>query len=79
MMMKLQQLQVLVAVIDHGGIRAAARQLHLSQAAITKSMRSLEESAGTPLLVRKSRGVGLTAGLRPARTRQERTAKVGEE
>ena len=60
MTMKLQQLQVLVAVVDHGGIRAAARHLNVSQAAVTKSMRSLEDSAGTSLLVRKSRGVGLT-------------------
>ncbi|WBY01229.1 LysR substrate-binding domain-containing protein [Ramlibacter tataouinensis] len=55
--MKLQQLQVLVHVVDHGGIRAAARQLHLSQAAVTKSMRLLEEVAGVSLLRRGSRGV----------------------
>lgn len=58
--MKLQQLQTLVAVVEHGGIRAAARQLHLSQAAVTKSMRLLEDEAGVPLLVRRSRGVDLT-------------------
>ena len=60
MTMKLQQLQVFVAVIDHGGIRAAARQLNVSQAAVTKSMRLLEESAGVPLLTRKTRGVTVT-------------------
>ena len=65
MTMKLQQLQVLVAVVDHGGIRAASRHLHLSQAAVTKSMRSLEEAAGVSLLLRKARGVTLTeAGQR---------------
>lgn len=58
--MKLQQLEALVAVVDQGGIRAAARALHLSQAAVTKSMRLLEEQAGTPLLVRRARGVTLT-------------------
>ena len=63
--MKLQQLQVLVAVVEQGGIRAAARALHLSQAAVTKSMRLLEEEAGVPLLLRRSRGVDLTeAGAR---------------
>ncbi|BDI07113.1 LysR family transcriptional regulator [Sphaerotilus microaerophilus] len=63
--MKLQQLQILVAVVEHGGIRAAARALHLSQAAVTKSMRLLEEEAGVPLLLRRSRGVDLTeAGTR---------------
>ena len=58
--MKLQQLQVLIAVVDTGGIRAAARQLNVSQAAVTKAMKSLEETAGTPLLFRKARGVTLT-------------------
>lgn len=63
--MKLQQLQVLVAVIDAGGIRAAARHLNVSQAAVTKAMKSLEETAGTPLLLRRARGVTLTeAGTR---------------
>jgi len=58
--MKLQQLQVLVAVVEQGSIRAAARHLSLSQAALTKSMRLLEEEVNTPLLVRRSRGVDLT-------------------
>ena len=63
--MTLQQLQALVAVVDAGGIRAAAKHLHLSQAAVTKSMRLLEAEAGVPLLVRRSRGVDLTeAGQR---------------
>lgn len=63
--MKLHHLQALVAVIDHGGIRAAARALHLSQAALTKSLRQLEDDAAMPLLRRHSRGVGLTeAGVR---------------
>ncbi len=63
--MKLQQLECLVAVVDHGSIRAAARHLHLSQAAVTKSMRLLEEDAGTALLLRRSRGVDITeAGRR---------------
>lgn len=63
--MKLQQLELLAAVVDHGGIRAAARGLQLSQAAVTKALRQLEQEAGVPLLVRKPRGVLLTdAGAR---------------
>lgn len=54
-----------MAVVEHGGIRAAARALNVSQAAVTKSMRLLEDEAGTPLLIRRTRGVALTeAGLR---------------
>jgi LysR family transcriptional regulator, regulator of abg operon len=63
--MKLHQFEALVAVVEHGGIRAAARALNVSQAAVTKSMRLLEDEAATPLLIRRTRGVALTqAGLR---------------
>lgn len=63
--MKLHQLQALVGVVEHGSIRAAAREMHLTQAALTKSLRLLEEEAGVALLVRQSRGVVLTgAGQR---------------
>jgi LysR family transcriptional regulator, regulator of abg operon len=58
--MKFHQLQALVAVVDHGGIRAAARELFLSQAAVTKALRLLEEECAVPLLIRRSRGVDLT-------------------
>lgn len=62
---KLQQLEVLLAVVEHGGIRAAARALCVSQAAVTKSIRVLEQQAGTALLIRKARGVLVTdAGQR---------------
>ncbi len=63
--MKLQQLEVFVTVVEQGGIRAAARQMQVSQAAVTKSMRLLEQEAGLPLLLRRSRGIALTdAGTR---------------
>lgn len=63
--MKLHQLQALVAVASQGSIRAAAREMHLTQAALTKSLRLLEEEAGVALLLRQSRGVVLTeAGQR---------------
>lgn len=63
--MKLHQLQALVAVVEHGSIRAAAREMHLTQAALTKALRLLEEETGQALLMRQSRGVVLTeAGQR---------------
>lgn len=63
--MKLHQLQALVAVAEHGGIRAAARALPLTQAALTKALRQLEEDHGVALFVRKASGVQLTeAGQR---------------
>ena len=65
MTLRLHQLRALVGVVEHGGIRAAARNLHLSQAALTKSLRQLGEDAGVALIQRGSRGVVLTdAGQR---------------
>lgn len=50
--MKFYQLQALVSVVDHGGFRAAAHALSLSQVAVTKAIQTLEEECGTQLLVR---------------------------
>ena len=58
--MKLHQLQALAAVADAGSIRAAARVLELSQAAVTKALRELEAELRLPLLQRTARGVALT-------------------
>lgn len=65
MTMKLHQIQALVAVADAGSIRAAARLVGLSQAAVTKALRELESEARLPLLSRTASGVALTeAGQR---------------
>jgi DNA-binding transcriptional LysR family regulator len=61
MSMKLHQIQALVAVADAGSIRAAARVVGLSQAAVTKALRELESEARLPLLSRTASGVALTA------------------
>lgn len=58
--MKLHQLSSLVAIADAGGIRGAARALNASPAAITKSLRQLEESVQMSLVLRTSSGVTLT-------------------
>ncbi|KWR75063.1 LysR family transcriptional regulator [Cupriavidus sp. IDO] len=63
--MKLHQLQALSAVADAGSIRAAARLLGLSQAAVTKALRELESEVQLSLLHRTARGVAFTeAGQR---------------
>jgi len=58
--LKLHQLQALIAVADSGGIRSAARGLGLSQAAITRALRELEEEQGLALLSRHAGGARLT-------------------
>ena len=62
--MRLTQIRDFLAVVERGGIRAAARQLGVSQPTITKSVRGLEDELGVQLLGRNSRGVVLTASGR---------------
>lgn len=55
--MKLAFIQAFVAVVKAGSIHAAARELALSQPALSKSLRMLEEELATPLLIRSINGV----------------------
>lgn len=58
----LRQLQYYVAVAELGSISAAAKQCHISQAAMSQSMDELERAVGSQLLVRRrARGIVLTA------------------
>lgn len=59
--MKVHQLRYLVALATEGGIRAAARALHVSQATVTQGLRELEADTQVSLLHRRSGGVVLTA------------------
>lgn len=61
----LHQMRVLVTVMDQGGFAAAARELRLSPAAVTRSIAALEAQLGASLLQRNTRMVRATeAGLR---------------
>jgi LysR family transcriptional regulator, regulator of abg operon len=57
---KLSQIEAFVAAADAGSIRAAARVLRLSQPAVTKALRALEDELGAALLRRTARGIELT-------------------
>ena len=58
--MKLNQLREVVAIGEHGSIRAAARQLAIGQPALTRSLAELERELGASLFERRSRGVVAT-------------------
>jgi DNA-binding transcriptional LysR family regulator len=58
---QLDELRTFCAAVDLGGIGRAAQRLHLSQPAVSKRLKALEELAGAPLLERSSRGVSMTA------------------
>jgi molybdate transport repressor ModE-like protein len=56
----LRLLRSFLAVAQCGKISTAAKQLHLSQPAVTAHLRRLEEIVGRPLISRSTRGVKLT-------------------
>lgn len=58
--MKLQHVEVLVAIADAGSMRGAAELLGKSQPALTKIVRQVEEDLGGAVFQRSSRGVFMT-------------------
>ncbi|HVY56481.1 MAG TPA: LysR family transcriptional regulator, partial [Xanthobacteraceae bacterium] len=52
-----RQFQNLLMVIEKGSLGKAAEALHISQPALTKSMRRLEDQLGVPLFYRDARGM----------------------
>lgn len=57
---KVNQLQALKQVARSGSIRAAARELGQSQPALSRTLRELEQTLGTQLLLRSKEGITLT-------------------
>lgn len=71
MSLQIRHLQAIVQVADQGGFSQAARHLHISQSAVSKTIADVEHSLGFQLFIRDSRHVTLTndgaAVLRHAR------------
>lgn len=59
--MKLDQLNAILAIVEHGSLRAAARRLDVPQPALTRSLRGLEKELGVALFERAPQGMTLTA------------------
>ena len=59
--MKLTSLRALVAAVEEGSLRSAAKRLGVSQPALTKLIRELERELTTTLLLRSTTGVIATA------------------
>jgi DNA-binding transcriptional LysR family regulator len=55
-----RQLVVVLAIVDHGTFTKAAAALHVSQPALSQTVRALEAELGTPLFHRMARRVVLT-------------------
>jgi len=56
----LRQLKTFRSVANAGGISAAARELHLTQPAVSMQLKELENSCGMALYERSGRGIQLT-------------------
>lgn len=61
---RIDELAVLVAVIDHGSLVAAARRLRRSPPAITRALSALEDRVGARLVERTTRRLSPTAAGR---------------
>ena len=58
--MKMHHLRDLLAIVERGSIRAAARHLGIAQPALSRSIRELEKEIGVPLFERRAKGSFLT-------------------
>jgi LysR family transcriptional regulator, regulator of abg operon len=81
--MRLEKIEQFIAVVDAGSIRGAARQLGMSQPALSRALQQLEEDLGVALMLRSGRGAILTeagrAFLSHARVAETELRKAADE
>lgn len=65
--LNLQRVEVFLAIVDNGGISAAARTLGLAQSTVSAQLQKLETEVGAVLVERNSRGHSLTEAGRSLR------------
>jgi DNA-binding transcriptional LysR family regulator len=58
--MRLEQLEYLAAVVQHGSLRRASEQLHISQPALSEGVGKLERELGVVLLDRRRSGARIS-------------------
>lgn len=58
--MEFRQLQLFLAAAEEGSITAAARRMHLTQPALSRQIKALEEELGVELFTRGAHSVALT-------------------
>ncbi|MFP9002961.1 LysR family transcriptional regulator [Pseudomonas aeruginosa] len=71
-MISLRQLHYFVEIVESGGFSRAAERLFVAQSALSRQVRELEDSIGTPLLRRGPRQVELTPAGRALLPRAQR-------
>lgn len=58
--LSLRHIRVFLAIVSEESLRAAAKSLHITESAVSKSLRELEHEVGARLLIRDRRGARLT-------------------
>lgn len=76
--MELRTLRSFLAVAHEGNVTRAARQLHITQPALSRQLSELEREMGCELLVRESRGVTLTEQGMLLRKRAEEIVSLAD-
>ena len=59
--MELRLVRAFLAVAEEGSITAASKRLHLTQSALSRQIKGLEDELGVPLLERGAHSISLTA------------------
>ena len=59
--MELRHLRYFAAVVTHGSFSRAAKQLHLTQPALSRQVKSLEDEIGVALIVRGQNTISLSS------------------
>jgi len=78
----IRQLQAFLAVVHHGSLGRAAQKLNITQPALSRTIRRLEQQVGAPLFERYSTGMVLTSfgqALLPHATLLQREAEQATE
>jgi len=70
-----RDLEVFLAVAEHGGLAAAGRALQISTSSVSQSIRRLEHALGVELFIRSARPFRLTAAGRSAEPLARRTLR----
>lgn len=82
MTFNLQQLHAFATIVETGSLGRAAEVLHVTQPALSRSIKRLEDEVGAPLFERHSKGMQLTAigsALLPHATLLQREAEYARE